>query len=81
MCQNEKKCQNCCEHKNLAYIKETNSVQCKDCDKAWNNYISQPIEIKYSVNPYPVVQQKQYVQQWYWDTWSYCYKPYFVEVN
>jgi hypothetical protein len=41
MCECQKKCQNCCEHKNLTYFKETNTVQCTDCQKIFMNY--QPI--------------------------------------
>ena len=32
---NEIKCQKCCEHNNLVHIKETGSVQCKDCNKTF----------------------------------------------
>ena len=32
------KCQNCCEHKKLVFIKETQSVQCKECGKVWSGY-------------------------------------------
>lgn len=52
MCQCEKKCQNCCSHKDLKFEEET--VECIDCGKKWINYtmVTIPPTINLEVNSY-----------------------------
>lgn len=75
MCECQKKCQNCCEHKNLEFTKQTNDVFCKDCGKIWKNniqYIQQPVQYVYNGFPIFYVNNLKYYWNGYtWEILSY----------
>jgi len=72
MCESPKKCQNCCEHKNLLYL-NGDKVGCQDCKKIWQ-YI-RPIQ------NVPVIYYNDYIngrwgQEWDYSLGQWVYKFY-----